>query len=503
MCEQRTGLDAACWGGNLTIGAKMRGVAGAIIEGPARDIDESRQLDFPVFARSITGRTARGRIVEVATGEPILVGDVTVHPGDYVIADASSVVFVAQADIERVVEAAELIVQREIADGAGAPRRQTRQRGHGRQLRAHVEKVVMTLSDIPTPALVVDVSALERNIRQMADFFQSRACKLRPHFKAHKTPEIARRQLAAGSCTGLTCATVFEAEIAVPLSSDILIANEMVGADACRRVAALAKRVTITVAIDSPAGLDAISAAARESGATVGALVDVNVGQNRCGVAPGAEAVSLARRITHAPGVELRGLMGYEGHAVGIAGRAEREFVVRGAMQQLVSTAAMFAAAGLPAHIVSAGGTGSYDISSTVEGITEIQAGSYALMDTDYARLGLPFEHALFVLGTVISRPVQERCVADCGHKSCTKDHGNPSVKDIPGATVTTLNDEHATIAVPSTCALNVGDRIQLLPSHIDPTMNLHDVVYALDGDNVIGVWPIAARGYAARQSVS
>jgi 4-hydroxy-4-methyl-2-oxoglutarate aldolase len=113
VCEQRTGLDAACWGGNLTIGAKMRGVAGAIIEGPARDIDESRQLDFPVFARSITGRTARGRIVEVATGAPILVGDVTVNPGDYVIADASSVVFVAQGEIGRVVEAAELIVERE------------------------------------------------------------------------------------------------------------------------------------------------------------------------------------------------------------------------------------------------------------------------------------------------------------------------------------------------------------------------------------------------------
>jgi 4-hydroxy-4-methyl-2-oxoglutarate aldolase len=113
VCEQRTGLDAACWGGNLTIGAKMRGVVGAIIEGPARDIDESRQLDFPVFARSITGRTARGRIVEVSTGAPVLVGDVTVNPGDYVIADASSVVFVSRAEIGRVVEAAELIVQRE------------------------------------------------------------------------------------------------------------------------------------------------------------------------------------------------------------------------------------------------------------------------------------------------------------------------------------------------------------------------------------------------------
>ena len=353
-----------------------------------------------------------------------------------------------------------------------------------------------TLSEIPTPALVVDVRALERNIRRMAAFFESRACKLRPHFKAHKTPEIARRQLAAGSCTGLTCATVFEAEIAAPLSNDILIANEVVGADACLRVAALARRVTVTIAIDSTTGLDEISKAARESGVEVGALVDVNVGQNRCGVSPGGEAVALAKRIVDARGVKLKGLMGYEGHAVGIAGRAERETAVRRAMERLVSTAAMFVDAGLPTPIVSAGGTGSYDISGALEGITEIQAGSYALMDTDYGKLGLPFEQALFVLGTVISRPVPERCVADSGHKSCTKDHGNPSVKDIPGATVLTLNDEHATIAVPSDCTLKVGDRIQLLPSHIDPTMNLHDVVYALEDGIVIGVWPVAARGY-------
>lgn len=360
----------------------------------------------------------------------------------------------------------------------------------------------MTLSDIPTPALIVDVRALERNIGRMAQFFASftpasRTCRLRPHFKAHKTPEIARRQLAAGFCTGLTCATVFEAEVASTVSDDILIANEIIGPDRCRRVGALAKRVTVTIAIDSLAGLDEISAAARESGRTIGALVDVNVGQNRCGVSPGSEAVALAKRIADAPGVELRGLMGYEGHAVGVANRAEREALVRRAMEQLVSTAGMLVDAGLPPAIVSAGGTGSYDISSAVEGITEIQAGSYALMDTDYARLGLPFEHALSVLGTVISRPVPERCVADSGHKSCTKDHGNPSVKDIPGASVLTLNDEHATIALPPGCAVKIGDRIQLLPSHIDPTMNLHDVVYALDGDIVVGVWPIAARGYA------
>lgn len=341
---------------------------------------------------------------------------------------------------------------------------------------------------------------MDRNIRRMAEFFAARACKLRPHFKAHKTPEIARRQLAAGSCTGLTCATVSEAEIASPLCEDLLIANEIVGSDKCRRVAALARHLSVTVAVDSVAGLEHIGAAAYQAGVTVGVLVDVNVGQNRCGVSPG-DAVALARRVVETRNVRLRGVMGYEGHAVGIPSRAEREAAVRHSMEQLVSAARMFRAAGLPVEIVSAGGTGSYDIDSGFEEITEIQAGSYALMDTDYARLGLPFEQAFAVLGTVISRPAPDRAVADSGHKSCTKDHGNPSVKDIAGASVVALNDEHAIIALPPSSPLKIGGRIQLLPSHIDPTINLHDVFYALDGDNVVDIWPIAARGYPGHRS--
>lgn len=357
-----------------------------------------------------------------------------------------------------------------------------------------------TLSDIQTPALLVDVAALERNIRRMAAFFAARPCKLRPHFKAHKTPEIARRQLAGGSCTGLTCATVAEAEAAAAVADDILIANEVVDRDRCRRVAALARRITLTVAVDSIAGIEQLSAAATEARVTVGVLVDLNVGQNRCGVAPGEEAVTLARRALPMPGLKVRGLMGYEGHAVGIPGRAEREAAVRSSMDQLASTARMFADAGLPTDIVSAGGTGSYDIDSTFPEISEIQAGSYVLMDSDYANVGVPFEPALSILGTIISRAVPERCVADCGHKACTKDHGLPLVRGLDGAAVLALNDEHATIAVPPSSAIRIGDRIQLLPSHIDPTMNLHDVVYALEGAAVVGVWPIAARGYAEQR---
>jgi D-serine deaminase-like pyridoxal phosphate-dependent protein len=354
----------------------------------------------------------------------------------------------------------------------------------------------MFLQDIPTPALVIDIAALERNIRRMADFFASGSCRLRPHFKAHKTPEIARRQLAGGSCVGLTCATVSEAETAAELCGDLLIANEPVGPRKCDRVAALAGRVRMTVAVDSAAGLELIAAAARNVGATVGVLIDLNVGQMRCGVRPGPTAVALARQVASIAGVELRGVMGYEGHLVSLPDRAEREFRTREAMAGLVDTAAMIRTAGLPCETVSAGGSGTYDISGRINGITEIQAGSYVLMDTDYGRLDVPFEQAFWAMGTIISRPDADRCVVDAGHKAMTKDHGLPTVRGLEGATVVSLNDEHATISIPAQSPLTIGDRVFLRPSHTDPTMNLHDVVYALDGEKVAGVWPIVARGY-------
>jgi D-serine deaminase-like pyridoxal phosphate-dependent protein len=356
---------------------------------------------------------------------------------------------------------------------------------------------MMSLSDIPTPALIVDVAALDRNIARMAAFFANGPCRLRPHFKAHKTPAIARRQLAAGSCIGITCATVSEAELVKDLCDDLLMANEIVSPDKCARVAVLARDRAVTVAIDSIAGIEALAAAARSAGVTIGVLVDVNVGQGRCGVEPGDAAVALARRAASTAGLTLRGVMGYEGHLQPLRDRAERETRTRAAMHELVTTARLIRAEGIPCEIISSGGTGTYDISGRVEGVTEIQAGSYALMDTDYSTVGVPFEQAFFVLGTVVSRPSAERCVADCGHKSMTKDHGHPSVHGVEGASVTALNDEHAVIAVPASCTLAIGQRIRLIPSHTDPTVNLHDVFYAVEAEQVVDVWPIAARGYA------
>jgi D-serine deaminase-like pyridoxal phosphate-dependent protein len=354
----------------------------------------------------------------------------------------------------------------------------------------------MQRHDIPTPALLVDVPALDRNIERMARFFADRPCKVRPHFKAHKTPEIARRQLAGGSCSGITCATVAEAEIAAALCDDLLIANEIVTPDKCRRAAALAASARVTVAIDSSDGLARLAVAAREAGVTVGVLVDVNVGQDRCGVAPGEAALALAREASATGHIELRGVMGYEGHLQPVAERTERQSRARAAIGALIATADLLESHGLPCRVVSAGGTGTFDICGQIPGVTEIQAGSYALMDTDYVRLGLPFEQAFSVLGTIVSRPAADRCVADCGHKATTKDHGQPAVKTLPGPRLTALNDEQAVIARPPDAAEQTGDQVELWPSHTDPTLNLHDVIYALDGEAVIGVWPIAARGY-------
>lgn len=356
------------------------------------------------------------------------------------------------------------------------------------------------LLEIATPALLVDVAALDRNIGRMAAFFAAGPCRLRPHFKAHKTPAIARRQLAAGSCVGLTCATVAEAETVIGFCDDVLIANEVVSDDKCARVAALARTVAVTVAIDSAIGIEALAAASRAAGVVVSVLVDVNVGQGRCGVEPGEAAVALARRAAGTSGVRLRGVMGYEGHLQPVRDRAEREARTRQAMRRLVETAQQMRAGGLRCDIVSGGGTGTYDITGRIDGVTEIQAGSYALMDSDYAAVGMPFEQAFTVLGTIVSRPAPDRAVADCGHKAMTKDHGLPAVRGVESARVTALNDEHATIALPPASALAIGDRIRLIPSHTDPTVNLHDVFYAVDGDRVVDVWPIAARGYAEQR---
>jgi D-threonine aldolase len=330
----------------------------------------------------------------------------------------------------------------------------------------------MRTSELTTPALVVEARLLDDNIRTMADVLPGP--RLRPHVKAHKCTALARRQAAAGH-RGFTCATVREVEgmVRAGLSEDLLLANEVVDAT---RLGALARTgARITVAVDSDA---TIAAAARAGVPEV--LIDVNVGLPRCGCPP-EEAGRLADR-ARALGLDVRGVMGYEGHIVGLEDRATRAALLVDSMGQLVR-----AAAEVGGEVVSAGGTGTYDLNSWA---TEIQAGSYALMDTAYGKLGLPFAQALSVLSTVIS--VSTRwAVADCGLKSLGMDHGDPSVE---GAEVWFCSDEHLTIA--PAAPLRVGDRVRVLPSHVDPTVAYHEFLYLVDGDEVVERWDVDLRGW-------
>lgn len=345
----------------------------------------------------------------------------------------------------------------------------------------------MKLSQIPTPALCVDVEILQRNIERMASFFRGRDCALRPHFKAHKTPAIARLQAEAGF-GGFTCATLSEAEVLVRHGfADILIANEIVDPAKLDRLRTIAERGLVTVAVDS---LDAI---AMLEHIPVQAVVDVNVGMPRCGVRPDG-ALEIGRAVT-ATEMHLRGVMGYEGHATLIEDPAKRGEVARASMDVLLGVVDEFRGDGLECSVVSAGSTVTYDVTGTIPGVTEVQAGSYVLMDAAFARYGVPFDEALGCLTTVLSVG-EDIAVLDAGLKALAVDHGNPELHEGAPASVMFLSDEHATLAVLDGFAERPGDRVWLRPSHVDPTMNLHDHVYAISGDDVLDVWAVEGRGY-------
>jgi D-serine deaminase-like pyridoxal phosphate-dependent protein len=332
---------------------------------------------------------------------------------------------------------------------------------------------------IQTPALIVDFSVFDSNVQIMADALPGP--RLRPHVKAHKSTELARRQMEAGH-HHFTCATLAEMEgmARAGLGADLLLANEVV--DASRLTVLVERGVRITIAVDSAETIAAAVAAHIPE-----VLIDVNVGLRRCGCDP-ADAGPLAD-IARDRGLSVRGVMGYEGHAVGLEDRAERTRRVEESMALLLA-----AHREVGNDVVSAGGTGSYDINTVA---TEIQAGSYALMDTAYARLGLPFGNALTVLATVISVNRGGWAVADCGLKALGMDHGLPSLVD--GGRVWFCSDEHVTFSPAEGQALpRVGDRIELIPAHVDPTVAYHDSLHVVDRerDTVLEVWPVDMRGW-------
>ena len=330
----------------------------------------------------------------------------------------------------------------------------------------------MRVAELVTPALVVDATALEHNVSTMATALPGRRC--RPHVKAHKCTALAKAQRDAGH-PGFTCATIREVEgmAKAGLGEDLLLANEVV--DAHRLGEVVRQGARVTVAVDSEA---TVEAAAR--GGVPEVVIDVNVGLPRCGCLP--EDAGRLADVARAKGLVVRGVMGYEGHVVGLADRAAREDQTEQAMRLLLA-----AHARVGGELISAGGTGTYDINRAA---TEIQAGSYVLMDTAYGRLGLPFRQALSVEATVISVS-RDWAVADCGLKALGMDHGDPTVED---ADVWFCSDEHVTYAPKR--AAKVGDRIRVLPAHVDPTVAYHSALHLVDGQDVIERWPVDLRGW-------
>ena len=327
-------------------------------------------------------------------------------------------------------------------------------------------------AELTTPSLLVESAELDANLDAMTQALPGD--RMRPHVKAHKCTALAARQAAQGH-TGFTCATTAEMEgmARAGLGEDLLLANEV--ADATRLGLLARAGARVTVAVDSE---ETVAAAARAGVPEV--LIDVNVGLPRCGCRP-EDAGRLADR-ARAAGLAVRGVMGYEGHVVGLEDRKTRTEMLEDSMAKL-----MVAHDLVGGDVISAGGTGTYDLNRWA---TEIQAGSYALMDTAYAKLGLPFTQALTVLSTVIS--VSDKwAVADCGLKALGMDHGNPSVE---GAEVWFCSDEHLTFAPRAT--LRVGDRIRVLPAHVDPTVAYHDHLYVVDGDEVVDRWDVDLRGW-------
>lgn len=367
---------------------------------------------------------------------------------------------------------------------------------------ARESEVGLQKNEVNTPALLIDLPTLEKNLLTMAAFFVDRDVKLRPHVKTYNaTPLLAHMQLEAGAI-GLTCAKLSEAEILVAAGiDDILIANQIVGRRKIEQLADLAAISNIMVAVDSWDNVRDLSEIASERGVTIRALVEVNIGHHRCGVGPYQPALDLSRAVKEAPGLEYMGLMGYDGHCTLKVKESQRETLSREANTLLTNTRFFIEEAGLEVPIVSASGTFTYRFASEIEGITEIQAGTYLLMDTAFREHGVrEFDCALCVLTTVISRSVYpgdiDLAVIDVGRKSISPILGIPEVKHPAGAKLFSLSQEHGRVSLQGEASgLKVGDKIELWVRDANGTINQFDRFYAIRNDLVEDVWHIPGCG--------
>ena len=351
-----------------------------------------------------------------------------------------------------------------------------------------------TKAELDTPALLLDMDAVEANIAKLAGWFRGKPCQLRPHVKTHKLPLIAKKQIAAGAI-GITCAKLSEAEAFFRNGiRDILVANEIVGARKIERLMEVCRLGNLSICVDDAGNAREISAAAQRAGVTISVLVEVDTGLGRCGVKPGTPTVELVRTIAGLNGLRFRGLMGYEGGCFlkDAGAKADR---CANAYRQLVETKDLVIRAGFPVEIVTAGGSNTFALGGVYPGITDLQVGSYVTMDTFNREYGQDFRQAVTVLATVISRPEPGRAVIDAGGKAISTDHGLPLLL-LDGATVTHLDEEHGRLNLTGAATkLKVGDKLELVPSHGCTTIPLHEQYVLVRGNQVEGLAPIAAHG--------
>ncbi len=355
----------------------------------------------------------------------------------------------------------------------------------------------LRIEDLDSPSLLLDGEKVRRNLDRMAEFFSARPAKLRPHFKNHKCTTLARLQLDAGSAVGLTCAKLGEAEVLAEHGfDDVLIANQVVGARKLERLAQLARRIKVAIAVDHIDQVEAVSDAADAAGATVGLFVEVDIGMGRCGVPPGAPALTLARIIAERPGVRFQGIQAFEGHLVYVTDAEERARRTSEAMALAMETRKQIEAAGIPVPVISGGSTSTYATTGAIDGVDEIQAGTYPTMDWRYHELTPEFDIALSVLTRVISKRPGE-AVLDVGVKGAGGEFGPPRIRGHSGVDVPFfLAEEH--LVVRNAPEWRMGDALELISSHACTTCNLYREMFVHEDGRVVDVWPIEASGRLA-----
>ncbi len=366
------------------------------------------------------------------------------------------------------------------------------------------------VQDLDTPALVVDLDVMERNIEVLHSFFRQSSAKLRPNLSAHQCPQIGRRQLEAGGTVGgVAVTTVGEAEVFINAGfTDILVANQVVTRSKILRLCALAKSGSLSVAVDNGDNVYALSEAVAASGVTLQALVEVDAGLGRCGVQPGGPALDLAEHVAGAQGLSFGGLIAVlptplsqdeerSDDPLFPPDRQAVESKTRDLLQAVVDTRELIENSGRAVPVVSVAGTHSYDIAAQVTGVTEVQAGSYPLMDYSYRRLRPELEQAAKILAQVVSRPVASRAILDAGHKATGPDSGLPVLEGYPGAKATRFSAEHGALELEGEAQsrLKTGDKVWLSPWDLRLCLNQYDYIRAVRLGKLEGFWPLSARG--------